>query len=187
MATDEKKDSASTTSRIAKAIRLLPQRYVDAFPLAQLKDFPGNPKQHDIAAIGESIDENGWYGSIVVQDWPETPYYVLAGHGRKDALVADGATHAPVMLVQCDAKTARRIVLVDNRLPEKGGMNVARLAEFLEPLHTAGELRGTGYNEHDAKQILNVPDFRPSAGDDQGKLDEREPIECPKCHHKFHP
>lgn len=143
-----------SASDVVDVIRMLPQRYVERFPLVDLEDYPGNPKEHDIGLLHESIDASGFYGVLLVQDWPKTPRYILAGHGRKDTLIAKGVTHVPVLFVKCDAKTARRIVLVDNRATERGGMDDNRLARFLVDLARADDLLGTGYDIDDATSLL---------------------------------
>lgn len=164
-------------------IRVLPQRYVERFPLAELAEFPGNPKDHDIGAIAESIDSNGWYGSIIAQEWPETPHYILAGHGRKDTLLSKGVTHAPVLFVQCDPKTARRIVLADNRTAQLGGFDLPALAAFVTEDAKLDNLRGTGYDGEDVDRInaeLSA-DYQNALGTgDEGDDDEKKASEAPR-------
>lgn len=123
------------------------------FPVSELVEFPKNPKAHDVDAIEQSIDVNGWYGVLLVLDCPGEPNYILAGHGRKATLTRKGQHFVPAILVRCDMKTARRIVLVDNRSPESGGFNDRALTEFLRDITLedgAEGLRGTGY---DAMQL----------------------------------
>jgi hypothetical protein len=146
--------AAAHDETVDDVIQFLPQRYEPRFPLADLEDYPGNPKEHDVGAIDESIQSNGWYGTITVQEWPNTPLYVVAGHGRRDTLLARGQMYAPVMFVKCDPKTARRIVLADNRTTTLGGFSLPKLASFLEEDARLGNLRGTGYDGDDVDAVM---------------------------------
>lgn len=164
----------------ADIIKRLPQRYDPNFPVHQLEDFPGNPKDHDIGAISESIDANGWYGVLLVQDWKGVPKYILAGHGRRTTLIAKGVDHVPVILLQCDPKTARRIVLADNRTSELGGFNLPKLAEFLTAEAESKNLRGTGYDGDDVDDVIQrLSDYQESLGTGDEGGDPTEP-EAPK-------
>lgn len=156
-------------------IRVLPQRYVERFPLAELEDFPGNPKDHDIGAINESIDANGWYGALIVQEWPDTPKYILAGHGRRDTLIGKGVTHVAVLFIECDEKTARRIVLADNRTSQLGGFDLPALAAFVTEDAKLDNLKGTGYDGDDVDAINTqlTSDYQNALGtSDEGKGNE---------------
>lgn len=138
---------------VADVIQFLPQRYYPDFLVSRLKPFPGNPKTHDLTAITTSIETNGWYGAIIVHAAPTMddtgPVSVLAGAGRLDALYAKGVARTPVLAVACDDKTARRIVLADNRTSELGGFSLPKLAAFATKDQRAGNLHGTGYTTSD--------------------------------------
>jgi DNA modification methylase len=163
------KQSNASTASVDDVITFLPQEFVARYPLADLAEFPGNPKEHDLGALHESIDVNGWYGAIVVQ---RATRRVLAGHGRRDALLAKGQTHGPVLLVDCDDRTARRIMLADNRLPTLGGFDALRLASFLSADAGDDNLRGTGYDGDDVDRLLadvaNPPVFGNDGNDGDG-------------------
>lgn len=169
---------AKPVAALAEVIRTLPQRYVPDFPVADLVAWPGNPKDHDRGAITESMKVNGFYGALLVQDWPKTPKYILAGHGRKDTLVEQGVETVPALLVKCDPRTARRIVLVDNRSSQLGGFQNDSLVEFLKPLAMAGDLAGTGYDADDLDSLVAQVETPVS-------FVARDTHTCPQCGHVF--
>lgn len=178
-------DMLNAGAEVRDVIAFLPQRYVERFPVAELVEYPGNPKSHDLGVIHESIDANGFYGLLLVQDWPNTPHYILAGNGRKATLDQKGQTHAPVLLMQCDARTARRIVLIDNRASERGGFDQTSLATYLTEQTNAGDLGGTGYDIDDVTTLLRdvgtplsaitLGSFVPPEPDENGELAQPAP------------
>ena len=120
-------------------------------PLGSLKPFPGNPKRHDLEALRESIREHGGqYRSVVVA----ADNVILAGHGTIEALAAEGHTEVDVNRRPYDHKDprARKIVVADNRLPERGELDTADLTVLLQGLE--GDLGGTGYADGDVAALL---------------------------------
>jgi hypothetical protein len=136
----------ATREDVARTVRRVPRRYENDVPLASLVAFPGNPKDHDVGMIVESMRANGDYATLRVQDWPDTPPYILAGHGTREALEQLGVTHVDVVWLKVDPRTARRIVLVDNRAAQAGGFRddllSAMLREQLADFVDDGEVDG---------------------------------------------
>jgi hypothetical protein len=81
-------------------------------PVADLIPHPQNPRRGNVAAIVASIRANGWFGVLVVQ---RSTRYVLAGNHRLAAAVELGIEAEPVQWIDCDDRTALRILLADNR------------------------------------------------------------------------
>lgn len=170
-------DAAPEAPLVSDIIKLLPQRYVEHFPVADLADHPKNPKEHDLGAIIESIRANGWYGTINAQQWKNEPHYILTGHGRRDALEAAGVTHVPVMLIECSPRVALRIVLSDNRTSQLGGFNDNILLQTLSELHASGDLEGTGYTPVDIEELRMITqpiDFAPTHGEYSSAIPYKE-------------
>ncbi len=113
--------------------------------LDQLRAHPANPRRGNVDAIRESIDENGFYGRIVVQ---KSTGYILAGNHRYLAAKEAGLDVLPVDYVDVDDERAMRILLADNRTNDLAVYDNEALAEMLEHLaSTDTGLLGTGYNE----------------------------------------
>lgn len=127
------------------------QRYVEDFPLDQLKPHPKNPRLHDLDSITESIEENQFAGAILAQDGTN---FVLSGHGRLKVLAAEGVTHGPVIFIECDDDRAEKLVLALNRVGEKSDYDKEILAELLMSRAEVGDLLGTGYSADDVDDLL---------------------------------
>lgn len=135
---------------------------IDYLPLNWLLDHqtPGNPKDHDIPGIQQSMEEHGFVDPPIIDGRTDR---VLGGHGRLEALDEwktrgharpsgiDQDDHqdwaVPVLIGYRseDDEDARRMVIRLNRLTERGGWLPDKLAAFdvsdlLEELWDPGEL-----------------------------------------------
>jgi len=118
-----------------------------------IQPHPANPNDGDVAAIAESIRQNGFYGRIVVRD---STGKILAGEHRWRAAQEVGLTEVPIERVECDDETAMRILLADNRTAEKAEREPEPLADLLEHLDTTDDgLTGTGYDGGDLEDLLD--------------------------------
>jgi ParB-like chromosome segregation protein Spo0J len=155
----------------------------ETVPIKNLTPHPDNPRQGDIGAIAVSIQENGWYGTLVAQ---QSTGVVLAGNHRLQAAKQLGMKELPVYWVDVDDTTARKILLADNRVNDLASYDSEALAEILTDLATTDDLLGTGYDGDDLDDLLSdmeepeaPPEF-PSFDDDL----ETEQV-CPKCGYEF--
>ena len=162
---------------------LLDMTQTETVPIKNLTPHPDNPRQGDIGAIAVSIQENGWYGTIVAQ---QSTGVVLAGNHRLQAAKQLGMKELPVYWVDVDDTTARKILLADNRVNDLASYDSEALAEILTDLATTDDLLGTGYDGDDLDDLLSdmeepeaPPEF-PSFDDDL----ETEQV-CPKCGYEF--
>ena len=120
-------------------------------PLADLTPHPSNPRQGDIGAIIQSIEANGWYGTLVAQI---STGYVLAGNHRLQAARHCGIDRVPVHWVDVDDDTANRILLADNRTTDLATYDNSLLADLLVEMGKTGNLEGTGYDGDDLDDLL---------------------------------
>ena len=105
-------------------MKLLNQAVEDV-PLDQLKLHPRNANRGDASAILESINTNGFWGTIVAQ---RSTGYVLAGNHRLEAARSAGADQVPVAWVDVDDEAALRILVADNRTTRLGADEPEALA-----------------------------------------------------------
>jgi len=125
---------------------------VEHVPIDDVREHPANPRDGDVAAIQESIRENGFYGALVVQ---ESSGKILAGNHRWVAAREEGLDTVPVVYVDVGDERALRILLADNKTADEAEYHRPQLAELLEHLNTtANGLGGTGYNGDELDQIL---------------------------------
>jgi hypothetical protein len=136
--------------KLGEIIKFLPQTYEADVEIKSLVDWPGNPKDHDIGAIVESMRENGVYGALRCQ---LSTRRILAGHGTREALRRLKVRRVNVLWIDCDDATGARIVAADNRLSELGGYNDAALLDYLRTLQESNNLKGTGYDADDVTTL----------------------------------
>lgn len=114
---------------------------------------PRNPRQGDIGAICESLDANGFFGAVLVQ---QSTNFILAGEHRHKSLKARGGSVIPCLLINVDDEQALRIMLADNATADQADYDRAALPALLEAiLEGTGTLQGTGYTEEKLNELLN--------------------------------
>lgn len=130
----------------------IPKPRVTMERIDSLEPYPGNPNRGDVDAIGDSVDANGWYGTVVVQT---STRRILAGHHRIQAATERGAARVPVVWADVDDAAARRIVVGDNQIPRNADTDDDALRALLDSIHGSdGGLLGTGYGETDYQALL---------------------------------
>lgn len=136
--------------------------------IGKLKKFPGNPKLHDLEALAESVDAQGWVDPIVID---ERTKMMAAGHGRLEELerrqkakqappegisVRGGKWFVPVLrgVRFKDEDALRKYVIGSNRIVELGGWDNTELTRLLSSLE--GDFLGTGFEEGDLVRFLSL-------------------------------
>lgn len=123
--------------------------YLDVLEVVKVDDLvihPTNPRIGDVDAIADSIKENGWWGTVVVQ---ESSSRVLAGNHRVMAAQKLGMETIPVYWVDVDDQQAARILLADNRTNDMATYDLDVLSVLLKNLNDDDLLLGTGYDSND--------------------------------------
>lgn len=147
-------------------------------PIHDAKRHPENAWQGDVDAIVESMERNGVYRPIIVQ---ASTGYILAGNHTWEALLSQNQRLAPMVVVDVDDDTARRILLADNRTAQRGrydeGDLLALLSDAVDP--TMG-LIGTGWEERELQALAaaNAEPFRATDFAPRGPAGARH---CPNC------
>lgn len=144
-----------------------------------------NVNEGDLGAILQSVDSNGFYGAVVIQ---ASSREIIAGKHRWMALKEKGASEVPVLILNVDDKTARRIRLADNRTNRLGSDNPQSLAELLESVRSdEGSLIGTGFSDEDLQQLLDdlSTSFMEESPPGEESAGEPKSITCPHCHKSF--
>lgn len=133
-------------------MKILNTRYDPAVPIAALSMHPENPREGDVGGIVTSIEANGFYGALVVQ---ESTGRILAGNHRARSVAEVGGETAPVIYVECDDMTARKIMLADNRLSDIASNDEGKLKELLMAIAAEDTLEGTGFDGDDLDDLIN--------------------------------
>lgn len=110
-------------------------------PIDSVSPHPDNPRKGNVGVIEESINENDWYGAIVVQ---KSTGFIVAGNHRWLAAKARGATEIPAIFRDISDAKALRIMLVDNRSSDVATYDFELLDQLLRGLDS---LEGTGFDE----------------------------------------
>lgn len=142
---------------------------IETTPISALSLHPRNANQGDAGAIYESIEANGFYGTIVAQ---RSTGHVLAGNHRLQAAQMAGIDEVPVCWVDVDNERALRLLLADNRTTRLGHDDESALSELLAELsNSESGLAGTGFDGDDLDQLIN--DLAGGAGNElSGDVDE---------------
>lgn len=148
----------------------------ETIALDALTPFPGNARRGDVSKIRESLRTNGQYRPLVVRHTADDRLIVLAGNHTRFAMLAEGWAGARCEVIECDDATAKRINLVDNRLPDVGWYDNDALLELLSSL--GDDLTGTGYDVSFLDDLLTAVEASPDMddvenGDDDGGPEDR--------------
>lgn len=164
-------------------------RFIPNCKLARLKPNPKNARTHEqtIDAVIRSIEAFNAVNPIIVnEDW-----VIAAGHARFKSATEMGLKTFPVLVVPwlTDEKL-QAYAIADNQVATLSEWDQGQLAENVGELRD-GEfnLEALGFNEEQISDILKAidgADFEPVGGEQQGRLDQTDPITCPKCGHEFH-
>lgn len=136
----------------------LADRLVD---VSLIQTHPENPRIGDVDAIVDSIQVNGVYRPLYVQ---QSTGHILGGNHTFAALRRLGATHVPVQYVDVDDDRARRILAVDNKASDLGTYDNQALLDLLQSLDS--DLTGTAYTEDDLADLIIDLEADPPDTDD---------------------
>lgn len=134
-----------------------------------------NVNQGDMGAIHESIDENDFFGALLVN---KNTNKIIAGKHRWLAAIQQGAKEIPVILVDDITETkAIKMMLGDNRINRLGMDSGEDLLELLNTMkdNSAIGLKGTGYNLDDMDLLMS--DLQSSYQDTANTLKEKNIFE----------
>ena len=90
---------------------------IESVALALLKPHPRNVNQGDFGAIQQSVETNGFYGTIVAN---KRTGHILAGNHRYAVAKQLGFADVPVAWVDVDDEEELRILIADNRTTRLG-------------------------------------------------------------------
>jgi ParB-like chromosome segregation protein Spo0J len=163
---------------------------IEQIKTGDLIPYARNSRSHSeaqVAQIAGSIREFGFTNPVLI----DAENGIIAGHGRVMAAGKLGLEKVPCIRLAHLTDTQRRAyIIADNKLALNAGWDEEMLGLELADLREMDfDLGLTGFDAEGIEAILNPdePDFPPGTEDDQGKLDEKSPIECPHCRKFFTP
>lgn len=146
----------------------------------KLKGNPSNPRvlrDDKFAKLKKSIEEFPdmlQKRPIVAVTDKDGKYMVLGGNMRLKACADLGMKEVPVILADDWTEEQRREFIVKDNVGY-GEWDWDALSNEWD----AGDLESWGLD------VPKMPDFDPVPMEEQPRLDEKTPIECPKCGHEF--
>lgn len=152
---------------------------VEDVEVNRLSRHPLNPREGDIGAIAASIQQNGWFGTVVAQ---RSTGQVIAGNHRLEAAKILGFKSVPVYWVDCDDEQALRMLLADNRTSDLASYDIDQLSEILVGLIETDGLLGTGYDGDDLDSLLKEAKRLPP---DFPDLFTPFTHHCPRCYYSW--
>lgn len=156
--------------------------------VSELHFDPRNARKHgerNLATIRKSLSEFGQVEPLIVQKGTGK---VIAGNGRLEVLIAEGATEVDCVEVDVTDKRASALGIALNRTAELAEWDdevlAAQLRELLDD--DAEAFASTGFDEDDLSELLDESD-EPSSPDDFPEVGEdiETDHECPKCGYKW--
>ena len=170
-------------------------------PIDTLTPDPANANTHpekNLRTIRGSLAQYGQQKPIVVSPtgvivagnglWTVLREQPVPAPGRTGELEAQRWTH--VAAVRSDLSPAELVGfgITDNRSQQLSEWDLDVLASHLGGLDQDGvDLAALGWDEDDMQSLLGDFDMGDHADDDQPRLDQREPVECPACGVRFDP
>lgn len=137
-----------------------------AFPVANLKLLPGNPRRGDVDAVARSYERFGQRKPIVARRSDMT---VIAGNHQLQAAERLGWSHIAVVWTEDDDLTAKAYALADNRTGDLGGYDDADLIDLLQEVATDdGLILATGYSDTYLADLLKR--YSPPSLDDLAEM-----------------
>ena len=165
--------------------------------ISDLTSHPKNPRKitdKQLQMLEKSLKEFGDLSGVIFN---QRTKHLIGGHQRLKVLPAnaeikDGYIEAnneryTFRIVDWDEDKESAAMLAANKF--SGDWNDQLLADILIDLDTKNfDMDLTGFSKLDMESIcapFSNPIFEPGSLEDQGKLDEKKPVECPNCGHKF--
>jgi ParB family transcriptional regulator, chromosome partitioning protein len=166
---------------------------VERVPITSIHPDPANVRRHperNRDGIKASLARFGQVKPIVVDE----NGIIRAGNGTYAAAVALGWDTIDVVRTTLKGSEATAYAIADNRTAELAEWDDTALAETLRALQSEDfDLDAVGYTGDEVDALIAkladaiVPDFQPASIDEQGRLDQKAPVECPNCGHHFAP
>lgn len=130
-------------------------------PIADLKLWPGNPRQGDVGALAESLKRFGQVRPVLVQ---KSTMRIVAGNHLYRAASALGWDRIACVITEMSDKQAKAFLAADNRMSDLGTFDNDLLAVLLADIARNDTLEGTGYDEEDLDALLAKVGTAPKYG-----------------------
>lgn len=149
----------------------------------ELKPHPRNHNQHpkdQIERLAKIIEYQGWRYPIKVS---KLSGFITSGHGRVEAAKILKLKEVPVNYQDYESEEQEWAdVQSDNAIASWSELDLSGINNDLQDFGPDFDIDLLGI-----KEFSVVPEFEPGTEADQGKLDEKKPVQCPNCGEQFVP
>lgn len=160
--------------------------------VSEIEDAPWNFRTHSneqAAALDGAIDEIGFYGYPDVYVTAEGKLRLCDGHLRKKRLIERYGKDAEieVNVTDFDESEAKKATLTKDPIAAMADTDAEMLRGLLDSVAVESNELSVfldSFSEQHAA-ILESPDFLPGTENDQSRLDQKAPIQCPHCGKQF--
>lgn len=180
--------AARPLSRAFFRLNSMKKHKIDYRKISHLIPYAGNSRTHSekqIQQIASSIKEFGFTNPILI----EPDGGIIAGHGRVSAASLLDIEKVPCIIIEGLTEAQKKaLVIADNQLALNAGWDLDVLSSEIQSLAELGfDLDVLGFDEDIIDGFVGSVSFEPATEEDQGKLDELDPIyiSCPHCGKEF--
>lgn len=152
----------------------------------QLLANPANWRIHPKAqqdALAGVLGEVGWVQSVIVN---RITGHLVDGHLRVSLALRDGASSIPVVYVELSPDEEALVLATIDPIASMAATDTEKLSELLEEVGTSSAEVQMLLSKMAEDAGIIPPDFGSESQDSQPRLDEKNPISCPKCGYEFH-
>ncbi len=146
-----------------------------------------NPRTISDESMGRLTKSLAEFGNIQPITWNARTGNVVGGHQRLKVYQAMGKTEVEVWAVDLSEQKEKAANIALNKL--SGEFDMPMLKDILEEIDTGDlDMEITGFGMDEVAIMMEQtgdPNFVPGDENEQGKLDEKTPINCPSCGHEF--
>ncbi len=154
---------------------------------ASLQGHPENWRLHPEAqksALSGALRELGWIQQVVVN---ERTGRLIDGHLRVALALQAEETTIPVLYVDLSEDEECLALVTLDPIAMLAEANKEALAGLLHQVQSGEAGLQAMLSQLGQDEGITPPDFAPVGIDEQGRLDEKAPVECPSCGHLFTP
>jgi hypothetical protein len=152
--------------------------------ISELRPHPKNRNKHpqeQIKRLAEILKYQGWRYPVKVSS---RSGFVTSGHGRIEAAKLAGWAEVPVNYQEYESEEQEYAdVQADNAIAGWAELDLSGVHTDLADLGPDLDLNMLGIRNF----TIEPPNFEPGTEEDQGKLDEKKPVQCPNCGEQFVP
>ena len=153
---------------------------------AELRPNPRNWRKHPKAqsdALAGILAEVGIAGALLAYKSERNggALTLIDGHMRTETADAEW----PVLVLDLSDAEADLLLASYDPLSKMAETDPAALGALLADIQTAEEGLSAMLAGMAEEAGITPPDFEPVGADEQGRLDQKKPVTCPKCGHEF--